>query len=76
MVVLFPFRDSVADPALYGESPDFSLVLALILLIPGIFAFRHQPTSSVHKWIRRICLVVAVLFAIMFFCLIAFVDPS
>lgn len=76
VVVLFPFRDSVADPTLYEDGPTSLLAVGLILLIPGIFAFRHRPTSSVHKWVRRICLVVAVLLAILFFCLIAFVEPS
>ncbi len=75
-MVLFPFRESVADPTLYEDGPTSSLVLGLILLVPGIFAFRHRPTSSVHKWVRRICLVVAVLLAILFFYAIAFMESS
>lgn len=76
IAVLFPFRSSVADPTLYENGSGSSLTLALILVIPGFFAFRHRPTGSVHKWVRRICLVAAVLLAILFFCLIAFVEPS
>lgn len=76
IVVVYPLRDSVADPTLYEDGPTSILAVGFILLIPGIFAFRHRPTSSVHKWVRRICLVVAVLLAILFFCLIAFVEPS
>ena len=76
IAVLFPFRDSVADPTFYEEGPVFSLILVLILVVPGVVAFRHRPTSSLHKWVRRICLVIAVLVAILWVCFIAFVEPS
>lgn len=77
MIVLFPFRSSIADPTIYSdESPGGSLAVAFILVIPGIIAFRHRPIGLVHRWIRRIGMGTAVLLGVLFFCLIAFVEPS
>jgi hypothetical protein len=76
VLLLVPFRNHLADPSVFEDGLGTSIMLGLILLVPGLIALRKTPKGRRHIWIRRISIGITLVITVVMMLVYIFPNNS